>query len=59
MTKTQQAIDYMAQHNCSAYKAAKVIGVTQSAISREIKRQQALKQSLCPTCGQVTKGEIK
>ena len=51
MTKTQQAINLIKTERITAYQAAKTIGISQAAISRELKRQRQLAAPKCPHCG--------
>lgn len=57
LSKTDQAIKLMQDTSISAYAAAKLIGVAQSAISRRLKWLNDNKYRVCKECGQVRKGE--
>ena len=55
LSKTDQAIKLMKETGCSAYAAAKLIGVAQSSVSRRIKWLNDNKERICGECGQVRK----
>lgn len=57
LSKTDQAIAYMAAKNVSAYEAAQHFGINRSAISRRL--ALLAKVQVCPCCGQVIKGSKK
>jgi hypothetical protein len=65
MSKVQDAIAYMREHNVSANKAAEVIGLRVSAVYAGIKREKVRLEKAgllvaCPCCGTlVDSGRIK
>jgi len=56
LSRTQQALHLMQTTGCSAYSAAKQVGIHPSAITRA--RKQASKPH-CPCCGQALQVKIK
>lgn len=52
-SKTDQAIDYMKEHNVSGYAAAQHFGITAKAVNTKLRKLAA--ETRCPCCGQVVK----
>lgn len=50
-SKTMQAVDLVLNDGHTAYSAAKVIGINQSAVHRALKRRED--KTICPCCSQV------
>lgn len=54
-SKTDQALDYMALHGCSAYEAAQAIGVSAGGVYRRMKNLRDTADKRCPHCHQIMK----
>lgn len=54
-SKTDQAIDYMAEQGVSALMAAAHFGLNHTTIYRRIKLLAATADRRCPCCGQLVK----
>lgn len=52
MSKADQAIAYMGEHQVTVYAAAKVVGVNASAVYRRMEQLRDLAGYRCPCCGQ-------
>jgi hypothetical protein len=54
ISRTQQALAWLDENpEASAYAAAKKFNLSESAISRALKRKRDPTIERCPTCGQV------
>lgn len=52
-SKVSQALAYMKTHDCTAYEAAKAVGVSLGPVYLRVKRDKAKALGLCPCCGQM------
>lgn len=55
LSRTQKALKLMAEDGYSGYAAANIVGISQVAISRALKRRRETESPTCPCCNQIVR----